>query len=57
MMKPPAFHYTGESGVGKSCLVLRFVKGEYSDHLEATIGGNMYTYVACGQVTKPLELA
>ena len=30
----------GESGVGKSCLVLRFVKGEYSDHLEATIGGN-----------------
>ena len=30
---------TGESGVGKSCLVLRFVKGEYSDHLEATIGG------------------
>ena len=35
----------GESGVGKSCLVLRFVKGEYSDHLEATIGGTVYCCV------------
>ncbi|CAI8049758.1 Ras-related protein Rab-5C [Geodia barretti] len=33
----------GESGVGKSCLVLRFVKGEYSDHLEATIGAAFLT--------------
>ena len=32
--------------MGKSCLVLRFVKGEYSDHLEATIGGT-YTMSIC----------
>ena len=29
----------GESGVGKSCLVLRFVRGEFSDDQVTTIGG------------------
>ena len=29
----------GESAVGKSSLVLRFVKNSFSDHQESTIGG------------------
>lgn len=30
----------GESAVGKSSLVLRFVKGQFHDYQESTIGGN-----------------
>lgn len=30
----------GESAVGKSSLVLRFVKGQFVDYQESTIGGN-----------------
>lgn len=29
----------GQAGVGKSNLVLRFVKGEFYEHNESTIGG------------------
>lgn len=30
----------GESAVGKSSLVLRFVKDQFDDYRESTIGGN-----------------
>ena len=30
---------TGESAVGKSSLVLRFVKGQFHEYQESTIGG------------------
>ena len=30
----------GESAVGKSSLVLRFVKGQFHEYQESTIGGN-----------------
>ena len=36
----------GETGVGKSCLVLRFVKGEFTANSECTIGG-MFTLLKC----------
>ena len=29
----------GDQGVGKSSLALRFVRGEFHEHHEATIGG------------------
>ena len=29
----------GESGVGKSTLVIRFVKGKFNEFQESTIGG------------------
>lgn len=32
----------GESGVGKSSIALRFVRGEFNENGEATIGGNLY---------------
>lgn len=31
----------GESAVGKSSLVLRFVKGQFHEFQESTIGGNL----------------
>ena len=31
----------GESAVGKSRLVLRFVKGQFHEYQESTIGGNL----------------
>lgn len=31
----------GESAVGKSSLVLRFVKGQFHEYQESTIGGNV----------------
>ena len=33
--------YVGESAVGKSSLVLRFVKGQFHEYQESTIGGMM----------------
>lgn len=30
----------GDQGVGKSSIALRFVRGEFLEHGEATIGGN-----------------
>ncbi len=32
----------GESAVGKSSLVLRFVKGQFHEYQESTIGGEMF---------------
>jgi Ras-related protein Rab-5C len=34
----------GESAVGKSSLVLRFVKGQFHEYQESTIGGILYTF-------------
>jgi len=37
----------GDQGVGKSSLALRFVRGEFTENSEATIGGRIYfTYIA-----------
>ena len=33
--------YVGESAVGKSSLVLRFVKGQFHEYQESTIGGKL----------------
>lgn len=35
----------GESAVGKSSLVLRFVKNSFSEHQESTIGGILYPLI------------
>lgn len=40
----------GESAVGKSSLVLRFVKNSFSDHQESTIGG---THARDGSLSHP----
>lgn len=37
----------GESAVGKSSLVLRFVKGQFQDHQETTIGAAFLTQTVC----------
>ena len=37
----------GESAVGKSSLVLRFVKGQFHEYQESTIGGECNTMLAC----------
>jgi len=34
----------GESAVGKSSLVLRFVKGQFHEYQESTIGGKFYYF-------------
>ena len=34
----------GESSVGKSSLVLRFVKGQFLDFQESTIGGEFFSF-------------
>lgn len=42
-LMPTVYQYKlvllGESAVGKSSLVLRFVKNSFSEHQESTIGG------------------
>lgn len=39
------FNYsTGESAVGKSSLVLRFVKGQFHEYQESTIGGKKFFF-------------
>ena len=49
----------GESAVGKSSLVLRFVKGQFHEFQESTIGGESQTRVSavlilrCGEVRGP----
>lgn len=35
----------GESAVGKSSLVLRFVKGQFHEYQESTIGGQSISFV------------
>jgi len=35
----------GESAVGKSSLVLRFVKGQFHEYQESTIGGRCGSYI------------
>jgi small GTP-binding protein len=37
----------GESAVGKSSLVLRFVKGQFLDFQESTIGAAFLTQTVC----------
>lgn len=37
----------GESAVGKSSLVLRFVKGQFHEFQESTIGGTLIMCVYC----------
>ena len=49
----------GESAVGKSSLVLRFVKGQFHEYQESTIGGkklntvnlSYFTGISCIKVT------
>ena len=36
----------GESGVGKSSIALRYVRGEFNENGEATIGGQLYCYTS-----------
>jgi GTPase SAR1 family protein len=45
----------GESAVGKSSLVLRFVKGQFHEYQESTIGGNSTyasTALTCSRNTR-----
>lgn len=35
----------GESAVGKSSLVLRFVKGQFHEYQESTIGGELHEII------------
>ena len=42
--RPLKFVILGQSGVGKSSIVLQYVKGEFNEYNDMTIGG-MYTYV------------
>jgi len=37
----------GESAVGKSSLVLRFVKGQFHEYQESTIGGTHGLFALC----------
>lgn len=37
----------GESSVGKSSLVLRFVKGQFHEYQESTIGGKLLISYLC----------
>ena len=47
----------GESAVGKSSLVLRFVKGQFHEYQESTIGAAFLTQtVSVDDVTVKLEL-
>jgi len=43
----------GESAVGKSSLVLRFVKGQFHEYQESTIGGWAIVYICCSPVVDP----
>jgi hypothetical protein len=53
-----SFHFKlvllGNSGVGKSCLVLRFVREEFFEEQETTIGGEG-SVAARGNTTHPSE--
>lgn len=40
----------GESAVGKSSLVLRFVKGQFHEYQESTIGGKWQYIILCRSV-------
>lgn len=47
----------GESAVGKSSLVLRFVKGQFHEYQESTIGAAFLTQtVSVDDITVKLEL-
>ena len=39
------YYFTGESGVGKSSLVMRFVNREYVENREPTIGGIYISFI------------
>ena len=34
----------GDQGVGKSSIALRFVRGQFPEHSEATVGGRLHFY-------------
>ena len=36
----------GDQGVGKSSLALRFVRGEFPEHSEATVGGELVIVIS-----------
>jgi Ras-related protein Rab-5C len=47
----------GESAVGKSSLVLRFVKGQFLDYQESTIGAAFLTQTVClNDITVKFEI-
>ena len=47
----------GESAVGKSSLVLRFVRGQFHEYQESTIGAAFLTQTVCvDDITVKLEL-
>eukprot|EP00270_Netrium_digitus_P007328 TRINITY_DN2140_c0_g1_i1.p1 TRINITY_DN2140_c0_g1~~TRINITY_DN2140_c0_g1_i1.p1 ORF type:complete len:207 (+),score=55.83 TRINITY_DN2140_c0_g1_i1:259-879(+) len=47
----------GDMGAGKSCLVLRFVKGQFFDYQESTIGAAFLTQtVALGESTVKFDI-
>lgn len=37
----------GDQGVGKSSIALRFVRGQFPEHSEATVGGMKYLTLVC----------
>ena len=43
----------GHSGVGKSCIVLRFVRGQFDDNSKVTIGASFLSQTVALQVTQP----
>lgn len=44
----------GESAVGKSSLVLRFVKGQFHDYQESTIGGEVSFLIIVSALSHPV---
>lgn len=42
----------GDSAVGKSCLVVRFVRDEFFEFQEPTIGGNFFTETTVDRLHK-----
>lgn len=47
----------GESAVGKSSLVLRFVKGQFHEFQESTIGGEKIILLICFMLSFYIVLA
>jgi len=61
MTAPPVRHYKlvllGDASVGKSCIVVRFAKGDFSEYQEPTIGAAFMTQsVALPDITVKFEI-